>query len=61
MADRVLMIWNIVALIVSIILMACCGIGIYSTNEDVMWTVLLIWNFINMSICILNCFLIKEI
>ena len=61
MTDRVLKTLNIVALVASVILMVCCGVGIYSTNEDVMWTVLLIWNFINTSICVWNCFLMKEI
>lgn len=61
MADRALSVLNIVALITSIILMVCCGVEIYSTDEDVMWTVLLIWNFMNTSLCAWNCFLMKEI
>lgn len=61
MADRTLKVLNIIALVASIILMVCCGVGIYLTNEDVIWTVLLIWNFMNTSLCAWNCFLMKEI
>ena len=61
MTDRVLKTLNIVALVASVILMVCCGVGIYSTNEDVTWTLLLIWNFINTCMCIWNYFLAKEI
>ena len=61
MTDRVLKILNAIALIASIFLMVCCGVGIYSTNEDAMWTMLLVWNFFNMCLCIWNCFLAREI
>ena len=61
MTDRALKILNVIALITSIFLMVCCGIGIYLTDEDVTWTVLLIWNFMNTSLCAWNCFLMKEI
>lgn len=61
MTERALKTLNTIALVASIIMMVRCVVGIYSTNEDVMWTVLLIWNFINTILCVRNYYLMKEI